>query len=287
MKPELAEKLALNAEERRRRLRLLTPAQRRQLLETLIGDFFVVQRAGLLKWSALTGQSAQIDTGYIAQHMASVVLAEPGQGFKGKGVDLADGSEVKSAAILSGVDRPRWNHNMGTRAEDADRLRRDLEPKWQGYLDSPFVFYVLFDRSASDTSRLRVRAWCIDAQRDEAWRDLVNRFVAGRRASQYNLQLHPPVGYDDDIVVNTLGNLDFVDAKVFEADFEVPTDPSQPLDLRWIKEPSEGFRHGRTRATPYGGRSARPSRLEGAEGHELEDEDVIKTLFPFLVDGIS
>jgi hypothetical protein len=72
----------------------------------LIRDFFVVQRAGLLKWSALTRQSAQIDTGYIAQHMASVVSRARTR-LQRKGIDLADGSEAKSAAILSGVDRPR------------------------------------------------------------------------------------------------------------------------------------------------------------------------------------
>jgi len=74
MKPEVLETLATNAAERRRRLRRLASGDKKRLLETLIGDFFVGQRATLLKWNALTGQSAQIDTGYIAQHMASVVL---------------------------------------------------------------------------------------------------------------------------------------------------------------------------------------------------------------------
>jgi MamI restriction endonuclease len=282
MKPEVLETLAANVVERRRRLQRLTPEQKKLLLETLIGDFFVVQRAGLLKWNALTGQSAQIDTGYIAQHMASVLLGEPGQGFKGKGLDLADGSEVKSAAILSGVDRPRWNHDLGKPEDDAGRISRGLQPKWKVYLSSPRVFYVLFDRSPSEPIRLRVRAWCIDAQRDRAWRELVERFVAARVKGQYNLQLHPPIGYDDDIVVNTLGNLDFAAVKVFEVDFEVPANPSDRLDLRWLMDPSEDFRTGRTRALSYGGKGSRPSRLEGAAGHVLHDEEVINALFPFL-----
>ena len=40
-----------------------------------------------------------------------------GQGFRGKGLDLLDGSEVKSAAIISGVDRPKvepQHGNLGT-----------------------------------------------------------------------------------------------------------------------------------------------------------------------------
>lgn len=281
MKPEVAELLAQNAGERRRRLQALTPAQRVRLLEMLIEDFFHVQRAGLLKWSALTGQSAQIDTGYIAQHMASVVLSEPGQGFKGKGIDLADGSEVKSAAILSGVDRPRWNHNLGTPSDDEDRRRRGLDPKWEDYLASPHLFYVLFDRSARDTSRLRVRAWCVDAQEDIAWRGLVNTFVTNRGPRQYNMQLHPPVGYDDDIVVNTLGNLDFAEIKAFEVDFEVPDDPTRPLELNWVKPLDYDFQQGRARALPYTS-GERPSRLEGVDEFGLEDEAVIRSLFPFL-----
>lgn len=114
--------------------------------------------------------------------MASVTLGIPGQGFKGKGLDLVDESEVKSAALLGGVDRPRWNHDLGTVASDARRARRGLPPKWASYLISPQVFYVLFDpvHSAQLDSKgraLRVRAWCLDAQRDDAWRDLLERFV--------------------------------------------------------------------------------------------------------------
>lgn len=170
----------------------------------------------------------------------------------------------------------------GTSGDDTDRAHRGLDPKWRDYLDAPLVFYVLFDRSANDSERLRVRAWCVDAQRDEAWRDLFERFVKLRAPRQYNLQLHPPVGYDDDIVVNTVGNLDFRQIKVFEADFRVPADPAIPLDLRWVVPPSEGPRDGRTAARPYGGRDDRRSRLEGVAGFELEDEAVIARLFPFL-----
>ncbi|MCQ3805841.1 MAG: MamI family restriction endonuclease [Acidimicrobiaceae bacterium] len=119
MKPEVEDALRRAAEFRRKVLRQLSSDDRRQLLEDLFVDFFVEQWRTLLKWAALTGQSSQVDTGYIAQHVASILLAEPGQGFKGKGLDLMDGSEVKSAAIISGVDRPRWNHNMGTLAQDA------------------------------------------------------------------------------------------------------------------------------------------------------------------------
>ncbi len=127
MKPEVEAALRRAAKFRRGVLRQLSTADRLRLLEDLFVDFFVVQWRVLLKWAALTGQSSQVDTGYIAQHVASILLAEPGQGFKGKGLDLLDESEVKSAAIVSGVDRPRWNHDLGRSRTTTSDGRRTSE----------------------------------------------------------------------------------------------------------------------------------------------------------------
>lgn len=222
------------------RLRALSADERRVLIEELIADFFVDARATLVKWSEVTGQSAQIDTGYIAQHLASLVLQTPGQGFKGKGVDLGDGSEVKSASIVSGVDRPRWNHSMGTAADDQKREAKKTETKGCVYLNkTPFIFYVLFDRvhdgAGAPTSRLRVRGWCINARTDKAWRSLVERYLQAREGGTYNLQLHPPVGYDDSIVVNELGNLDMAHAVVLDVRFELPAQ-GRKIEADWQVE---------------------------------------------------
>jgi hypothetical protein len=238
----------------------------------------------LVKWTALTGQSAQVDTGYIAQHVASIVLAEPGQGFKGKGVDLLDGTEVKSAAIVGGVDRPRWNHGLGTPADDRKRRDKGQKPVWQEYLEVPTAFYLLFDRVVDDSSELvlRVRAWCIDGQQDTAWRDLITRFVENRSPSQHNLQLHPPVGYDDDLVVNTLGNLDFSQVKVLEARIHGLADPSE-FRISWDREPAGRVRPvtGRTVALPYKRNPKRVSRLAGA-ADVMPHPDMLAELLPDL-----
>lgn len=254
------------------RLRAYTTQQRVALIEELIGDFFVIARATLVKWSHVTGQSAQIDTGYIAQHLASIVLRSPGQGFKGKGIDLRDGSEVKSASIVSGVDRPRWNHNMGTAADDAKRRAAGKSTKGDTYLDcTPFVFYVLFDRVHGEdmaaTARLRVRGWCINARRDEPWRDLMKRYLSGRQGNTYNLQLHPPVGYDDSIVVNELGNLDMAATLVLDIRFSLPS-AGERLDPEWVVQRLDITDDwGETSKAQPWVRGARPSRLEaGLEG---------------------
>jgi hypothetical protein len=288
---DLKEYLRRQTQERARLLQALGREQRQRLLELLIEDFFAGQRRTLMKWATLTGQSAQVDTGYIAQHMASVCLGVPGQGFKGKGVDLVDHTEVKSAAILGGVDRPRWNHNMGTLASDLKREAKGLDPAWASYLvTAPNVFYVLFDRVVGEAdddedrrAALRVRAWCVDAKQDLAWRDLLERFVNGRTGDQYNLQLHPPVGYDDDIVVNTLGNLDFSDVKVLEARFRMPEATSGSVEIEWVKELPDSIRPVPGRTTPdEWKRGARPSRLEEASGRRADESVDLDELFPGL-----
>lgn len=284
VKPGVEEALRRAAEFRRGLLGQLSESDRRRLLEDLFVDFFVHQWKVLLKWAALTGQSSQVDTGYIAQHVASILLAEPGQGFRGKGLDLLDGSEVKSAAIISGVDRPRWNHNMGTLAQDAKRREEGKPTMWEEYLTSPNIFYLLFDRVVDDEANLkplvlRVRGWCLDGQQDGAWRDLMLRYVDSRTAGKYNLQLHPPVGYDDDIVVNTLGNLDFSEVKVLEARIH-GLGADEDFFVEWSQPPPEHVRPvaGRTGALPYV-RNARPSRLMTA-ADVLPDTDTLRELLP-------
>ena len=285
MKPEVEEALANAARLRAHLLQSLSLDERIGLLNDLLVDFFVEQWRTLLKWAGLTGQSSQVDTGYIAQHIASILLGQPGQGFKGKGLDLLDGSEVKSAAIISGVDRPRWNHNMGTLAQDVERQTKGRLTTSEEYLSSPNVFYLLFDRviDADGTGLplvLRVRGWCVNGLEDYGWRDLVLRYLDTRSAKKYNLQLHPPVGYDDDIVVNTLGNLDFSDVKVFEARIH-GMDGSQAFHIDWVKLPPEAIAPvtARTRPLPYGGRNDRPSRLTQA-ADIMPDAATLQELLP-------
>lgn len=269
---------------RRDLLRRLTDEEVKSTLERLFLDFFADQHLMLQKWAALTGQSAQVDTGYIAQFVASLVLREPGQGFRGKGDDLADGSEVKGAANISGVDRPRWNHNVGKPSDDRKRMQKGEPTQGQQYLDSPYLFYLLVDRVVGSVrpAPIRIRGWCIDAQNDSDWRGFFMNFLELRDDSQYNLQLHPPVGYDDNIVVNTLGNLDFQDVLAFDARIVSQDGGDRKID--WYVPLASGLLQnlGRTKSIPYGGRSARPTRLTGAE-HIVADIASVPRLFPGIL----
>jgi len=226
-----------------KRLASFSLEDRKAQIEELILDFFLTTRGTLVKWSEITGQSAQIDTGYMAQHLASLVLRTPGQGFKGKGLDLRDGSEVKSAASVSGVDKPRWNHSFGTVAADEKRREAEEPTKSDQYLAAPWLFYVLFDRvwdsdANSFTNLFRVRAWAVAVQHDDAWRTLIHRYLEWRKGTSYNLQLHPPVGYDQSLVVNKLGNLDLSDALVLDVRFPPASSP-EAFKPQWVVEPPD------------------------------------------------
>ena len=54
-----------------------------------------------------------------------------------KGPDLVDGSEIKAASALGGIDQPRWNHSSFGTAKNVD-----------AYLKSKFIYFILFDTTA-------------------------------------------------------------------------------------------------------------------------------------------
>lgn len=81
-------------------LTTLSLEDRKNLAMQLLQEQVIEQREKLNYWSTITAQSSQIDTGYIAQHLVSLQTQIAGQGMRGKGDDLCDGSEVKSANFL-------------------------------------------------------------------------------------------------------------------------------------------------------------------------------------------
>ena len=84
-------------------LQILTYAERKELSRLLLEEQVNEQRKKLNLWSTITAQSSQIDTGYVAQHLVSLQTQIPGQGMRGKGDDLSNGAEVKSANFLDSL----------------------------------------------------------------------------------------------------------------------------------------------------------------------------------------
>ncbi|MBS1759575.1 MAG: MamI family restriction endonuclease [Bacteroidetes bacterium] len=127
----------------------LSQEEKALYIKKLIKEQVIDQRINLQFWRQLTNQPAQIDTGYIAQHLVSLVTKIKGGGFRGKGDDLEDGSEVKSANFLDSEDArgavaPRWNFTSND------------EQQMLGYLNLPALYLVSIDRDTAENIRFRI-----------------------------------------------------------------------------------------------------------------------------------
>lgn len=171
-----------------------SPDTRKALVKQFIESVVLSQYRQLVDWQTVTGQSSQLDSGYLGQQLVSLLTGIPGVGRRGKGADLLDGSEVKAASTLSGIDVPRWNNQIG-RAQN--RLR---------YLEKHAIFFVLFDTvTRAETFPLRVRVWRVSPRSDRDFRAVIETW--GRRKSSGNFQLHPPCWDAGNVATNQAGNL--------------------------------------------------------------------------------
>jgi len=166
--------------------------ERVEYTHLLFDELFVDTWNQLVKWTEVTGQTPQPDSGYIAQHLISLLSGVEGSGMRGKGDDLADGSEVKTASAISGVDVPRWNHSVSS------------EEKLEEWFNLPNVFYVLIDWTGNNL--MRVRVWRVQPPDDENYRTLLQDWFDMDYSSS-NFQLHPPVGSKGNKVTKDVGDL--------------------------------------------------------------------------------
>ena len=175
---------------------------REVLAKKFIEEVILPQWKQLKQWNNITKQTAQIDFGYLAQHLASIISGIPGKGQRGKGDDLEDGSEVKSASCLDAEDTPRWNNvNCGK------KNIQDLT----GILDAtPYIFFVLIDTTERYGDILRCRIWSVRPGEDKAFRDVLLGWAKENEdGKKVNLQLHPPrwEKAEENITTNLQGNL--------------------------------------------------------------------------------
>lgn len=170
---------------------------RRGLAKSFIEDAVIGQYRQLVRWQHITGQSAQIDSGYLGQHLVSLVSGKAGRGrgSRGKGADLDDGSEIKIASTLGGVDKPRWNNKLNTPQAVAT------------YLGNPAIYFGLFDTlEKREDFPVRVRVWIVEPPNDAVFCNVV-RTWAGKQTSG-NFQLHPPCWSASNVATNESGNIE-------------------------------------------------------------------------------
>ena len=173
-------------------LSILSLDDRKNLALELLNEQVIKQRSKLTHWSVITGQSAQIDTGYVAQHLASLITQISGQAMRGKGVDLIDASEIKAANFLDSLDKkgataPRWNFTAVTK----DIMERFLE----------YEKIYLLSMDLNTQGKFRTRMWKVDItkhiqlkERYIEWMDKLGypKFNTASDQPSVNFQLFPP-----------------------------------------------------------------------------------------------
>ncbi len=172
-------------------LSILSVEERKELATQLLEEQVSEQREKLNHWSAITAQSSQIDTGYIAQHLVSLQTQIAGQGMRGKGDDLCDGSEVKSANFLDSLDKkgataPRWNFTAVTRQI------------MERFLEYPAVYLLSMDLNTQGCFRTRI--WKVDVTKHTVLRERYKEWMnvlgypkfASKKEESVNFQLFPP-----------------------------------------------------------------------------------------------
>lgn len=167
---------------------------RRALAKSFIENVILAQYHQLTGWQQVTQQTAQLDSGYLGQHLVSLISGTPGRGAgsRGKGFDLQDGSEIKAASTLGATDTPRWNHtSFGTAKNIAS------------YLASRYVYFVLFDTLDKDEEfPLRLRVWRVEPAQDRDFVTLVQRWANDKQRRSGNFQLQPPRWQEGSCVTN-------------------------------------------------------------------------------------
>lgn len=173
-------------------LKLLSKDQRQELAKALIEEQVINQRNLLSHWSTLTAQSSMIDTGYIAQHLVSLQTQIAGQGMRGKGEDLCDGSEVKGANFLDSLDKagataPRWNFTAVTK----DIMER--------FLEYNAIYLLSIDYNPDNNFRIRIwkvniKEHTILRKRYIEWMNKLGypKFADMTNKPSVNFQLFPP-----------------------------------------------------------------------------------------------
>lgn len=178
-------------------LKSLSCEHRIQLAQSLIQEQIVDQKNKLSHWSLVTAQSSMIDTGYIAQHLVSLQTQIAGQGMRGKGDDLCDGSEVKGANFIDSLDKngataPRWNFN----SVSVDIMER--------FLDYKAIFLLSIDLNPK--RQYRIRIWKVDIHKHTLLRNRYKEWMQKLGYPKFvdpthksiNFQLFPPRNGTDD-----------------------------------------------------------------------------------------
>jgi hypothetical protein len=76
-------------------------------LKEFLEESLIRHRLFYKKWSEITSQTATLKTGYLGQHLASLITGVKGSFTGARGDDLSDGTEVKTCTRIDQLDKCR------------------------------------------------------------------------------------------------------------------------------------------------------------------------------------
>lgn len=115
---------------------LVTIGDNIELITQFLSDLVLRPRRDLMKWASVTKQTPNINIGYPAQHLASLVTGVEGARTAARGHDLCDHSEVKSCSRVDQLDTCTNCRAAVARMETlcpscgSSDIRRNNDSKW-------------------------------------------------------------------------------------------------------------------------------------------------------------
>lgn len=131
---------------------LVTIVDNVTLIREFLSDMVLRPRRDLMKWAAITKQTPNINIGYPAQHLASLVTGVEGARTAARGHDLCDHSEVKSCSRVDQLDKCIDCRAAVARMEvhcpvcGSSNIRRNNDSKWLLAVKSQQELSLLLDR---------------------------------------------------------------------------------------------------------------------------------------------
>jgi len=105
-------------------------------IKELLNDLVVEPQAKTHKWSDLTKQSPALKIGYIGQYLASLILGMNGSRSAARGMDIVDGTEVKTCYKVDQADECKDCKSRVMRSETccpacgSTNINRRNDSKW-------------------------------------------------------------------------------------------------------------------------------------------------------------
>lgn len=130
---------------------LVTISDNVALVREFLSELVLRPRRDLMKWASMTKQTPNMNIGYPAQHLASLVTGVEGVRTAARGHDLCDHSEVKSCSRVDQLDKCIGCRAAVARMEiycpscGSRNIRRNNDSKWLLAVKSERELSVLLD----------------------------------------------------------------------------------------------------------------------------------------------